>query len=182
MITADNFNFILFTDIGVKNIKIVGYGIPLSELGLDSMMSVEIRQTLRRDFDIDFTSQDIRNFTFAKLHDIAEKHNHVEKEADSIVNMQDVKLHFRMINNLDIIPDICLEIPTKQKVGGERIFFLPGIEGSRSSFNSLSSKINAPATCLQHGANNIPTSDSVVQSAATLFPVRKNDIITNLCT
>lgn len=39
----------------------------LSELGMDSMMGVEIKQTLEREFDIYLTAQDIRGLTFAKL-------------------------------------------------------------------------------------------------------------------
>lgn len=38
----------------------------LAELGMDSMMAVEIKQSLEREFEIFLTAQDIRTLTFAK--------------------------------------------------------------------------------------------------------------------
>lgn len=43
----------------------------LAELGMDSMMAVEIKQTLEREFQVFLTPQDIRGMTFAKLQDLA---------------------------------------------------------------------------------------------------------------
>jgi len=39
----------------------------LAELGMDSMMAVEIKQTLKREYDIFLTAEDIRNLNFSKL-------------------------------------------------------------------------------------------------------------------
>jgi len=38
---------------------------------MDSMMAVEIKQTLEREFEVFLTAQDIRSMTFAKLMEIA---------------------------------------------------------------------------------------------------------------
>lgn len=38
---------------------------------MDSMMAVEIKQTLEREFEVFLTPQDIRGMTFAKLQEIA---------------------------------------------------------------------------------------------------------------
>lgn len=38
---------------------------------MDSMMGVEIKQTLEREFEVFLTPQDIRSLTFAKLYEIA---------------------------------------------------------------------------------------------------------------
>lgn len=43
----------------------------LAELGMDSMMAVEIKQTLEREFQVFLTPQDIRGMTFSKLQDLA---------------------------------------------------------------------------------------------------------------
>jgi fatty acid synthase len=43
----------------------------LAELGMDSMMAVEIKQTLEREFEVFLTPQDIRSMTFAKLYEIS---------------------------------------------------------------------------------------------------------------
>lgn len=149
----------------------VGHGIPLSELGMDSMMAIEIKQTLERDFDIYLTAQDLRDLTFAKLRNLADKDEHLVEETEPSLTSDSIKFLIRLVNNLYIVPDICLEMSTKQEADRERIFLLPGIEGCGNVFNTLASKIEGPATCLQHGVNNISTCDSVVQSAATLLPV-----------
>ncbi|XP_014483800.1 PREDICTED: fatty acid synthase-like, partial [Dinoponera quadriceps] len=159
---------------GIKDLKTIGQNTPLSELGMDSMMAVDIKQTLERESDIFLTAQDIRNLTFAKLKDITDKDKRFAEDTNDIVDSEGGKLFIRLLSNLDINSDICLEMPTKQETERNRIFLLPGIEGCGSVYNSLALEIKAPATCLQHGTNNISTCESVVQSAATLLPVCTN--------
>ncbi|XP_018371882.1 PREDICTED: fatty acid synthase-like, partial [Trachymyrmex cornetzi] len=53
--------------LGLSDIKAISPNLSLAELGMDSMMIVEIKQTLEREFDIFFTVKEIRNLTFAKL-------------------------------------------------------------------------------------------------------------------
>ncbi|XP_014486669.1 PREDICTED: fatty acid synthase-like [Dinoponera quadriceps] len=154
----------------MKDLKTIGQNTPLSELGMDSMMAVDIKQTLEREFDIFLTAQDIRNLTFAKLKDMADKDKRFAEDTNDVVDSEGGKLFIRLLSNLDIKSDICLEMPTKQETERNRIFLLPGIEGCGSVYNSLALEIKAPATCLQHGTNNISTCESVVQSAATLLP------------
>jgi fatty acid synthase len=45
----------------------------LSELGLDSLTAVEIKQSLEREFGVFFTPKDIRKLTFARLNEMDEK-------------------------------------------------------------------------------------------------------------
>jgi len=47
--------------------SIVSPDLTLSNLGLDSVMVVEARQKLQRDFDISLTADEIRALTFAKI-------------------------------------------------------------------------------------------------------------------
>ncbi|KPJ13004.1 Fatty acid synthase [Papilio machaon] len=51
---------------GIKDLKTVSQQVSLAELGMDSMMAVEIKQTLEREFEIFLTAQDIRTLTFAR--------------------------------------------------------------------------------------------------------------------
>lgn len=59
--------------------KTVSLHSTLAELGMDSMMAVEIKQTLEREFEVFLTPQDIRGMTFAKLQDIAAQTNSEDK-------------------------------------------------------------------------------------------------------
>ncbi|PZC73265.1 hypothetical protein B5X24_HaOG209733 [Helicoverpa armigera] len=52
---------------GIKDLKTVSQQVSLAELGMDSMMAVEIKQTLEREFEIFLTAQDIRTLTFARF-------------------------------------------------------------------------------------------------------------------
>ncbi|KMQ83915.1 fatty acid synthase [Lasius niger] len=58
---------------GLKDLNIIIPNISLPELGMDSMMAVEIKQTLEREFDILLSAQDIRNLNFAKLKKMTNK-------------------------------------------------------------------------------------------------------------
>lgn len=44
--------------------KKVSFHRSLAEMGMDSMMAVEIKQTLEREYDVFLTAQDIRSLTF----------------------------------------------------------------------------------------------------------------------
>ncbi|XP_032664083.1 fatty acid synthase-like [Odontomachus brunneus] len=79
---------------GLKDIKIVGYHTPLSEIGMDSMTVVEVKQTLEREFDVYLTAQDIRNLTIKKLRKMANTNKRFRKESnrnEPIVSMEEIK-------------------------------------------------------------------------------------------
>lgn len=48
---------------GIRDIKTVSRNATLSEVGMDSLMAVEIKQTLEREFEIFLTPQDLRGLT-----------------------------------------------------------------------------------------------------------------------
>jgi len=52
---------------GIKDVSSVNPDLTLGDLGLDSLMGVEIKQTLERDYDISMAAKEIRALTFAKL-------------------------------------------------------------------------------------------------------------------
>lgn len=58
---------------GIRDLKTVSMHSSLAELGMDSMMAVEIKQTLEREFEVFLTAQDIRSLTFAKLAELGQK-------------------------------------------------------------------------------------------------------------
>lgn len=64
---------------------------------MDSMMAVEIKQTLEREFQVFLTPQDIRGMTFAKLQDLAAQ---TENEPSA---SQQGKAHIHELNKNQII-------------------------------------------------------------------------------
>lgn len=52
---------------GVRDKKSISMDSTLTQLGIDSLMGVEIQQVLERDYDITFTSQELRSLTLSQL-------------------------------------------------------------------------------------------------------------------
>ncbi|CAB0015645.1 unnamed protein product [Nesidiocoris tenuis] len=73
--SADNIVDTVLEIIGLRDLKTVSLHSTLAELGMDSMMAVEIKQTLEREFEIFLSPQDIRGLTFAKLQEMSNKDN-----------------------------------------------------------------------------------------------------------
>lgn len=171
------FNYIslYFFFAGVTDIKTVSQHVSLVELGIDPMMIVEIKQTLERDFEVFLTTQDIRTSTFAKLaeihgRDVEREQTQIDEQKADISGMQ---LLIRTMGNENLIPDICMELPTRKDSRKLEVFLLPGIEGCGHVFNPLASRIRPIATVLQYGTNNIGLAhESIAEYADQLLPVR----------
>ncbi|XP_071625450.1 fatty acid synthase-like isoform X1 [Temnothorax longispinosus] len=159
---------------GLKNINTVPPNIPLVEMGMDSMMAVEIKQTLEREFDISLTAQDIKTLNFAKLRQMTittEQGKIHDTNKIEPSNLEGFGMLIRKMKDADFVPDILVEFVTKKEVDRGNIFLLPGIEGCSSVYKTVVSGIKSSATCLQHGILNIPDeSHSVMKSAAYLLP------------
>ncbi|XP_025268427.1 fatty acid synthase-like [Camponotus floridanus] len=151
---------------GLKDLNNVARHTPLPELGMDSMMAVEIKQTLEREFDVFLTAQDIRYLNFAKLIEMFDKDTSIDQNVRDLNELTGIKLLVRLIGNDHLIPDICVDLSTKRNNARSEIFLVPGIEGCGSIFDSLVHHIEAPATCLQHGAYNIGTGCTSVNEIA----------------
>lgn len=169
------------TFVGVKDIETVSQDISLTELGMNSMMAVEIKQTLEREFDVFLTAYDIRTLTFAKLAEIRGKN--AEQEQIQIEEKIDIskQLFVRVTSNEDMIPDVCMVLPTRKDSRKVELFLLPGIEGSGHVFNSIAPRIKPIATALQYGTNNIGIAhQSIPEYADHLLPVRIEENINDI--
>ncbi|XP_023313671.1 fatty acid synthase-like [Trichogramma pretiosum] len=159
---------------GLKTLKGVSLNTSLAELGMDSMMSVEIKQTLEREFEIFLTAGDIRNLNFTKLKEMSVDSSAGENASDSDGQAEGeiltgMKLLVRLIGDGDLNPEVCLRLRTKEETGQGEIFLVPGIEGVGSVFTNLAPNLKAPATCLQLGLSNA-AHDSVYDMANHFLP------------
>jgi len=157
-------------NLGLKDLNAVGRNVLLSELGMDSMMAVEIKQTLEREFDTLLSAQDIRNLNFAKLMEMfdndTQSKKHCSKSVRDTTDLTGIKLLVRVIGNEELTSDVCLDLPTKRTSAESEVFLLPGMEGCGSVFNPLVQKIEASATCLQHGTYNVGANCTSVDEIA----------------
>lgn len=146
----------------------------LAELGMDSMIAVEIKQTLERDFDMFLSTQEIRILNIAKLVEISMKN----KESDKMLKidtekLSGMKLFMKSLNVSILQNQYFIELPIKCGEKKNEVFLMSGLEGSHIIFSSLIPMLKIPATCLQLGiydANN-----SVEEMAECLLPVCFNN-------
>lgn len=157
-------------NVGLKNLSAVSRHVRLSELGMDSMMATEVKQTLERGFGVFLPVQDIRNLSFAKLDEIFNEKSQNEEmlsdKASNENNLTGLQLLIRTMGKDNLISDVCINLPTKGDSAKNEIFLLPGIEGCANIFNLLAPKIEAPAICLQYGTYNIGNSYHTITEIA----------------
>ncbi|KMQ82454.1 fatty acid synthase, partial [Lasius niger] len=120
---------------GLKDLNIIAPNMSFAELGMDSIMTAEIKQMLNREFDISLTAQDIRNLNFAKLKkmtNITEQDKIYDATEADTNDLNGLKIMTRKLNDSDMISDIYVQLATKREVPGTEIFLIPGIDGSGS--------------------------------------------------
>ncbi|XP_018393255.1 PREDICTED: fatty acid synthase-like [Cyphomyrmex costatus] len=150
-------------DIG--DTKVLSQTLSLADLGMDSMMAVDIQQTLEREFDIFLSVQEIRNLTFAKLAKMSnanvsddvhnEKKHYTEKS-------NDIKFLLGIVKDEDFIPLIYSDLSTKKQKATSEVFLIPGIDGCGTVFKHLAPSIIFSMTFLQYNANNIDISANII--------------------
>lgn len=144
----------------------------LSELGMDSMMVVEIKQILEREFDIFFTVQEIRNLTFAKLNVISNANtddNNTQIE-NSIDRKPNIAKLFGIVEDKDFMTKVCLDIFKKEE-NTIQVFLIPGIDGCVTVFNHLASSVKFSMTSLQCNTNNINAMNTLSETVDYLLEV-----------
>lgn len=111
---------------GIRDIKAVSTNASLAELGMDSLMSVEIKQVLEREFDVFLTAQQLRSTTFAKLEEISSSGAKPDVELSATdIDGDQPKVLFRNLGD-ESVSDVTLlsinDLPAKDK----QILFVPG--------------------------------------------------------
>ncbi|XP_048505788.1 fatty acid synthase-like [Athalia rosae] len=139
---------------GLKNLTTISAHSPLAELGMDSMMAVEIKQTLEREFDVFLTPQDIRTLNFQKLDELSTKNSN-DAISESVTNgdkeWDGMKLLDGTMGTALDTYDACMPLKTPAEGGRTEVFMIPGIEAYHTVFDPLVGKLKSPTTCLQLG-------------------------------
>ncbi|XP_031348358.1 fatty acid synthase-like [Photinus pyralis] len=159
---------------GITDMTTISEHATLSEMGMDSMTAVEIKQTLERDCEVFLSPKEIRTLTFAKL---KEK---LSKEASDPVapRLQPRSniffVHFRTEEDSKI-PLKRLESLVKKEDQAPLAIFLPGIEGVAETMEFLAKNLHSHVECIQY-ANNVSDFrlEAFAKSLPTLIPHVKN--------
>uniref|UniRef100_A0A182QUE6 Fatty acid synthase n=1 Tax=Anopheles farauti TaxID=69004 RepID=A0A182QUE6_9DIPT len=135
----------------IRDMKSVSVESTLADIGMDSLMAVEIRQVLERDFDIILTPQDLRTLTFSKLQKLADAkaENEAAEAATRQLQLEDLLASFgdeaASHHTVLRLPSKCNDLEYDRPV-----LIIPGIESVCSpAWMKIAAEINAPTFVLQ---------------------------------
>ncbi|XP_034049139.1 fatty acid synthase [Thalassophryne amazonica] len=139
--------------LGVRDLNSLNLDASLADLGLDSLMGVEVRQTLERDYDIIMPMREIRQLTVNKLRELSTKKPSAP-EAHSSVESDHLPVSGKPgVTDLTLLlvdPSDPTVIPLNKVQSHERpLFLVHPIEGSIAAFKTLASKLHVPCYGLQ---------------------------------
>lgn len=121
--------------IGVKDMSKLDPNVTLSELGLDSLMAVEIKQGLERDYDIILSTQDIRNLKIREIQELEEKN--VKSKIGDLSKNNTIDW------NMEINPELIINLNDTKN--GVPVYIFPPIEGNFKSLKPLFQTLDRPA-------------------------------------
>lgn len=146
--------------LGIKKLENINYTITLADLGMDSLMGTEIKQTLERNYDVVLSAQDIRNLTFEKLKSFDVGSVEVAEVPEPEPEEEDEAQFLFQTDGAEIIPtDSLIQLKTKG-TKGLPFFFVHAIEGLVGSLKGIASELNCPAwgfQCVQDAPLNTIT-------------------------
>jgi len=127
---------------GVKDASSVNPDVTLRDLGIDSLIGVEVKQTLQRNFGISLSGEEIRALTFAKLDQMSTPTSQSAGDTPAAVNQAPAASAINI--------DLSLFLPTEDVVemndvdtGASTLFIIHPIDGSVFPLRSLMSKIQS---------------------------------------
>uniref|UniRef100_A0A8B9P5E4 Fatty acid synthase n=1 Tax=Apteryx owenii TaxID=8824 RepID=A0A8B9P5E4_APTOW len=125
--------------LGVRDVSSLNAESSLADLGLDSLMGVEVRQTLERDYDIVMTMREIRLLTINKLRELSSN----SQPTTSISN--DINLNSLLVNPEGPTITCLNDVQSTERP----LFLVHPIEGSITVFHTLASRLHMPCYGLQ---------------------------------
>lgn len=160
---------------GIRDLKSVSLGTTLSEIGMDSLMAVEIKQALERDFELILTPQDLRSLTFQKLQEFSDAR---ERESTDVAKMmfatdskdQGMSMLLRNLGDEshcnEILVPLNSPVDSSEKTMSQTII-IPGLEGTAGqAWHNIGSQISNKALVLQlYNFSEMTTIKDIVEAS-----------------
>lgn len=135
---------------GIQNQKNIQLDTKFSDLGLDSLMSVEINQLLERDYEITISPQELRSLTFETLQNLADLSSKDIITETTSTGMGLTLIQKNLGDEKSSLNTILPLINLNNNDDVERFLFVPGIEGVCGEiWTTIASQINLPVYMLQ---------------------------------
>ncbi|XP_028825311.1 fatty acid synthase [Denticeps clupeoides] len=136
--------------LGVRDVSSLNADASLADLGLDSLMGVEVRQTLERDYDIVMAMREIRQLTINKLRELSSNSAVQDSQQSPIKKSSSHDLLESDLNLILVNPDGPTVTRLNDVQSAERpLFLVHPIEGSIAAFRTLTTKLSVPCYGLQ---------------------------------
>uniref|UniRef100_A0A673JA75 Fatty acid synthase n=1 Tax=Sinocyclocheilus rhinocerous TaxID=307959 RepID=A0A673JA75_9TELE len=154
--------------LGVRDVNSLNADASLADLGLDSLMGVEVRQTLERDYDIVMAMREIRQLTVNKLRELSSQSGGKDESRIAPAKRSGAQALLESdLSRMLVNPDSPTVAPLNEVQSAERpLFLVHPIEGSIAAFRTLTSKLSVPCYGLQ--CTKAAPLDSI-QSLATYY-------------
>ncbi|XP_017784912.1 PREDICTED: fatty acid synthase-like [Nicrophorus vespilloides] len=161
--------------LGLRDIKTVSLHSTLPELGMDSIMGVEIKQALEMDFDVFLSPQDMRNLTLQKLMEIADsKEKGVSVQVSETKYEDSLKMFIGQFVDESVSKLRFQRYPEEDRAG-EAIIVLPGIEGTASSYRDIMKGMNG-STLAMHYSLIQDHETSIKDVALNILPLMEKEV------
>uniref|UniRef100_A0A250Y8F2 Fatty acid synthase n=1 Tax=Castor canadensis TaxID=51338 RepID=A0A250Y8F2_CASCN len=137
--------------LGIRDLAGINLDSSLADLGLDSLMGVEVRQTLEREHDLVLSMREVRQLTLRKLQELSSKTagatDLTDPKAQNSPAWQQAQLN---LSSLLVNPEGPTLMRLNSVQSSERpLFLVHPIEGSTTVFHSLAAKLSMPTYGLQ---------------------------------
>lgn len=140
--------------LGFKDANLINFNNSLVDLGMDSLMCTEIKQTLERNYDIVLSAQEIRVLTFAKLQELSSTNPGIAKEQQPLEANTTTAANSNMSLNMqwpsnEVLPKEALVRLKTKSSNGPMLFIVHGIEGLVKPLEYVASELERPFWGLQ---------------------------------
>ncbi|KAB0791247.1 hypothetical protein PPYR_03047 [Photinus pyralis] len=139
---------------GVKDLKTAGMHTSFLLMGMDSIIAVEIKQILVREFNVDFSDKDMRELTFARLQAMKSERSGEDSGNPSLMTKVISELYMLLPVVAENTEESSYIIKQKSLVSDADnapcAFLLPGISGTCTLMENLARNLNCHVYCLQY--------------------------------
>lgn len=148
--TKDNVIESLFNILGISDKKSISMDSPLSKLGMDSLMTVEITQLLEREFSLFFTVKELQSMTLHELEQRTKSKNSVGKELPKNIQQSGLEMILRNVSKDQPNESTILCLKNNAIDKNVKVLIVPGIEGrSADVWEKLAEKLDHDTYILQ---------------------------------
>ncbi|OTF78844.1 Fatty acid synthase-like protein [Euroglyphus maynei] len=125
--------------LGVKDYEKLEPNVTLGELGMDSLMTVEVKQVIERDYDVVFSLQDLRKLTVAQIIEIG------QGKAKELLTANDGENKTNEKQSMDekLAPNQPI-VYLNDIINGDPILFFPPLDSTFDSMLHIAQKLNRP--------------------------------------